>query len=67
LAKGEFAKLVVSGPEDLLAGLRQNFDGKVANVSFVPAAGCELRIAADETILETRIEAWAEAIQGAGP
>ena len=65
LSKGEIAKLAVSGPHDLIEKLRVHLDGRIANVSFIPTTDCDLRVTADETILETRIGAWAHAIEGA--
>jgi hypothetical protein len=64
LSKGEIARLAVSGPEDLLAMLRTQLDGKIASVSYVASAACDLRITADETIFETRIGDWMRAIAG---
>ncbi len=36
---------------------------KIGNVVFTPAPGCDLHLTADQTVLETRIGAWAGAIQ----
>lgn len=66
LAKGDVAKLTVSGPEDLVAAIRDRLDGKVQGAAFATAPHAELRIEVDETILETRIGAWAETIRGTG-
>jgi hypothetical protein len=64
LSKGEFIRVEVSGPEDLLEQMRAHLAGKVANAIFHASPGCDLRITADETVLETRIGAWALAIDG---
>jgi hypothetical protein len=64
LTKGDIGRITVSGPEDLLGALRCSLEGKASNVTFAPAATADLRIEADETVLETRIAAWAAAIGG---
>ncbi len=64
LTKGDIGRIIVSGPPDLLEALRGPLEGKASNVTFAPAATADLRIEADETVLETRIAAWAEAIGG---
>ncbi len=64
LTKGDVGRITVSGPEDLLGALRGSLEGKASNVTFAPAATADLRIEADETVLETRIAAWAAAIGG---
>jgi hypothetical protein len=64
LSKGGLRKVEVIGPEDLLAKMRDKFEGTDAGVSYVTAPICDLKITVDETILETRIGAWAQAIEG---
>jgi hypothetical protein len=66
LAKGDYAKVTVSGPEDLLAPVEARLSGLAAGVSFLPADGVDLVVSADETILETRIGSWVQAINGDG-
>jgi hypothetical protein len=63
MSHGEFGKLTVSGPEDLLKMLSAQLNVKIGNVVFNPASGCDLHLSADQTVLETRIGAWAGAIQ----
>jgi len=67
MANGDFTKLTVTGPEDLLKMLSSRLTVKIGNVVFTPAPGCDLHIIADQTVLETRIGAWASAIQGGTP
>jgi uncharacterized protein (UPF0218 family) len=67
MANGDFTKLTVTGPEDLLKMLSSRLTVKIGNVVFTPATGCDLHIIADQTVLETRIGAWASAIQGGTP
>lgn len=66
LSKGDYAKITVSGPADLLAAMEQQMSGQ-SGVSFVVADAAELTVSADETILSTRIDAWVDAIEGAAP
>jgi hypothetical protein len=63
LAKGDVASLVISGPQDLLDSVRERLGQKVAAATFVPG-DCELHVVADETVIETRLEAWTKAIAG---
>jgi hypothetical protein len=64
LSKGEVTRLSVSGPEDLVKIVRGQLEGKIAGASFVGNGACDVRITADETTFETRIEEWARAIAG---
>lgn len=64
MANGEFAKLTVSGPEDLLGMLSAQLNVKIGNVAFTPAPGCDLQLKVDQTVLETRIGAWVRMIEG---
>jgi hypothetical protein len=67
MSHGDFVKLTVTGPEDLLGMLSAQLTVKIGNVTFTPAPGCDLHLTADQTVLETRIGAWARAIQGGTP
>jgi hypothetical protein len=64
LSKGEFAKITISGPQDLLSAMEARLDGSQAGLSFEVADGVELSVSADDTILETRIGSWGETIKG---
>lgn len=66
LSKGDYAKITVSGPADLLNAVEQQLSGQ-SGVSFVAADGADLTVSADETILATRIGAWVHAIEGVAP
>jgi hypothetical protein len=66
LSKGEFAKITISGPQDLLSAMEARLDGSQAGLSFEVADGVELSVSADDTILETRIGSWGETIKGNG-
>lgn len=62
LSKGEYAKVTISGPGDLLSAVEAKL-GTFDGISFVTTEGADVIVSADETILETRIGAWAEAIE----
>lgn len=61
--------LDISGPEDLIEALRAHLAdgaaGKALSVTYRPGGGPDIRIAAGETILETRLGAWAAKIEEA--
>lgn len=64
LTKGDYAKIAVSGPADLLSALERRFAASHPGLSFVVAEGADVTVSADETILETRIGAWINSIEG---
>jgi hypothetical protein len=65
LLKGEYSKITVSGPEDLVATLKTHVAGRVESIVFAVSEGAtDISVTADETILETRIGGWVEAIDG---
>lgn len=66
LAQGEFAKITISGPKDLLSAIEAELGGRHEGVNLVPADTADVILRADESIVETRIQAWADAIEGEG-
>jgi hypothetical protein len=66
LAKGDYAKITITGPGDLLSPIEARLNDH-AGVSFVIADGVDVSVSADETIVETRISAWVEAIEEDNP
>jgi hypothetical protein len=50
--------LEVSGPDDLLAALRERLAGDGLKVRFAAAEGSDVRVHADQTIIETRLGIW---------
>lgn len=61
LLSGEaHATLEVHAPADVLESLGQQLTGAAAAVRLVPAPGPDVRVLADETVIETRIGAWGE-------
>ncbi len=67
LAKGEYAKIAISGPKDLLSALEARLGDRHAGVTFVESDGVDVAVSADGTIIETQIGAWTEAIQKGSP
>lgn len=64
LIKGEYSKITVTGPEDLVGALRIHLGGRAEAVAFlVSERACDISVIADETILETRIGSWVKAIE----
>jgi hypothetical protein len=58
LATGSGVSLDISGPEDVLEVLRQHLSGKMAAVTYTPSDDCDVRIAAGQATLETRLKDW---------
>jgi hypothetical protein len=55
----------IAGPEDLLQALRDQLSGTPCSVTYVANGACEVRITADQAILETRLAAWKTRIEEA--
>jgi hypothetical protein len=63
LIKGEYSKITVLGPEDLIGALRIHLRGRADAIVFlVSERTCDISVTADETILETRLGSWLKAI-----
>lgn len=56
--------LEISGPEDLLEAVRSSLSPSVATVSYVTNEACELAVKAGASVIETRISAWLDQIEG---
>lgn len=67
LSQGDYAKITVSGPEDLLAAIEAGVGARHEGITFVAAETGDLIVRADDAIVETRIKAWATAIEGEAP
>jgi hypothetical protein len=67
LTKDPGVKLEISGPEDLLQALRHKLDGKGLAATYNVNAAPDVRIAIDQTIIETQLEAWMSRIREATP
>jgi hypothetical protein len=55
----------IVGPEDLLKALQAKLGPEATNVRFSAGAGCDVRVTADQTVLETRLGAWVAKIEEA--
>jgi len=66
LTKGEYAKITISGPEDLVSTMETRLGESHHGLSFVASDSIDLSVIADDTILETRISAWIDAIKEDG-
>ena len=64
VSRGEIAKIEVSGPDDLLCVLQARLAGKIS-ATFVANEACDVRVAIEQTTLETRLGAWIGAIEEA--
>jgi hypothetical protein len=56
--------LEITGPEDLLAAVRASLPASVATVSYNANEACDVQVKAGASILETRIAAWLDQIEG---
>jgi hypothetical protein len=56
----EPASLRITGPEDLIAPLRERLGEAAAAIEFVVGAETEVRAIAGSTILETQLRAWSD-------
>jgi hypothetical protein len=65
LTKEPGISVSVTGPEDLLHALRDQLSGKACAATYLPNGEPDVRITAGQTILETRLGAWAAKIQEA--
>jgi hypothetical protein len=66
LLKGEYSKISVLGPEDLIGAVRSHLGGRADGIAFlVSERACDISVTADEIILETRIGSWLKAIEEA--
>jgi hypothetical protein len=62
LAKDGAARLVISGPEDLLQALREKLGSHAIAAAFLPGAASGIRAEIGQTTIETCIAEWAGAL-----
>jgi hypothetical protein len=65
LAKDAGLSVSIAGPEDLLKALREELSDKTGSVTYVAGNECDVRISADQTLLETRLATWKAGIEEA--
>ena len=58
LANSADPVIQVSGPQDLLDALRDVMSDTALSLSLQPDTTCELRVTADDTVLETQLQEW---------
>ena len=63
LSGSEQPVVEICGPEDLLAMLREKLGAGAGAIAFSPESAIDVRIIADRTVIETRMEAWLECIK----
>lgn len=56
--------LEISGPEDLLEAVRAGLSESVATMSCVANDACDVQVKAGASVVETRIAAWLQQIEG---
>jgi hypothetical protein len=59
------ATLAVSGPDDLIAVLREKLADATAEVTFSVSETPDVQVTLDHTVLQTRLQEWAERIDEA--
>ena len=59
------ARMVVSGPEDLVGALREKLEGVAANLTFSIKDSPDMQVVLDQTIVESRLAAWLARMQEA--
>ena len=60
---GHDQKLIeVSGPEDLLDSIQRRLTASVGSLAWTPSASTDVKVVADQAIIESRIEAWVHRI-----
>jgi hypothetical protein len=64
LGKEPGIALTITGPEPLLAALRDTLPE--AAIRYLANSDCEIRVTANETVLETRLGAWLAGLEEAG-
>ena len=52
----------ISGPQDLIEALKQKFSDRPASISYVLSDGVDVRVRVDDTVIETQLGAWMQAL-----
>jgi hypothetical protein len=65
LADSRNTGLTITGPEDLLAMVRDRLGGYAGAVSYVVDEAADIRVACDDTSIETQFRAWTERLRQA--
>jgi hypothetical protein len=67
LAREPGSGIVVTGPPDLLKNLELQLSEYAGAMTFTPSQSCEVEVKAGHALLSTRISAWVDKINEAGP
>jgi hypothetical protein len=59
------ATLVVSGPDDLIAVMRERLADATAEVTFSVSDNPDIQVTLDHTVLQTRLQEWNDRIEEA--
>jgi hypothetical protein len=54
----------ISGPEDILNGLREGMEPSMRAIEFVPADSVDVTIVAQDTVIESQLRAWMARFDG---
>lgn len=65
LAASRITGLTITGPEDLLAMLQHRLGADAASISYVVDEAPDVRVATDDTFIETQFRAWTERLRKA--
>ena len=64
LKGGRPASLKITGPDDLLDSIRRTLGDAAAAIEFEATSDVDVRVVADNTVIETQLEAWLQRISG---
>jgi hypothetical protein len=63
LEGGEHPVIEISGPADLLDALREKLSGSSGAIAYAPNASADVKVVADQTLIDSRIEAWVDRLK----
>ena len=67
LSGGSQPALRVSGPEDLLSALRERLGAGPVAIEWEPNGEVEVKVSADDSVIETELQSWLKRFAGARP
>jgi hypothetical protein len=65
LSGGNPASLRITGPDDLLAALRERLGASPVAIDWQPSDRGEVTVCADDSVIETEIQGWLNRVAGA--
>lgn len=60
LLTSESPAIEISGPDDLIAALREKLSPETAAITYKPNSSVDIRIVAHHTVIESQMQAWIE-------